>query len=135
MSATILPFKAPAASDYSGNVGLVVNLTAVASGEARATLLVATDDGTLSNMPLGVIVSAEKGNGGTLGVCVHGPCYAIAGAAITPGTDVPLMVDGAGRVIPATDGNMIVGRFVGKQVHAAGDLVHIFVQPGNLENT
>ena len=132
---TILPFKAPAASDYSGNVGLVVNLTAVASGEARATLLTATSDDDDANCPLGVIVSAEKGNGGTLGVCLLGPSYGYAGAAITPGTDVFLMVDGNSRLIPATDGNFYVGRYIGKQVAAAGDLIHIFLQPGNYEST
>lgn len=131
----LMTFRAPAASNYATSVGLVVNLTAVATGEARCTLLTGASDDTLSNAVLGVIVAADNANGGAVTVCVGGPCKAMAGAAITPGTDVLLMVDGNSKVIPATDGNMTVGRFLGKQVAASGDFVDIFVQPGNLENT
>lgn len=131
----IQTFRAPAASNYATSVGLVVNLTAVATGQARATLLTGASDDTLSNAVLGVIVAADNANGGAVSVCTSGPCRAMAGAAITPGTDVFLMVDGNSKVIPATDGNMTVGRFLGKQVAASGDFIEIFVQPGNLENT
>lgn len=136
MSESILQtFRAPAASNYATSVGLVVNLTAVATGDARCTLLTGTDDGTLSNLPLGVIVAADNANGGAVTVCTGGPCMAKAGAAITPGTDAFLMVDGSSRVIAATDGNCTVGRYLGKTVAAANDFVAVFVQPANLENT
>ncbi len=133
--AIIQTFRAPAASNYATSVGLVVNLTAVATGESRCTLLTGTDDGTLSNMPLGVIVWADNASGGAVGVCTFGPCKALAGAAITPGTDTYLMVDADSEVIAATDGNFYVGRNLSKRVVADNDWIDIFVQPGNLENT
>ena len=137
MSSIVLPFKAPAASNYATSVGKVVNLTAVASGVGRCTLLTDTDDGTLSNLPLGVIVGADNENGGTVAVCVFGVCKMLAGGTITPGTDT-LVMAGAGSVgFKATDGNFTIGRLLHKQVVAVGGVFGIFGNPGisSLETT
>lgn len=133
----VLPFKAPAASNYSSDVGKVVNLTAVASGEARCTLLTGTDDGTLSNLPLGVIVGADNENGGTVSVCVFGVCKMIAGETITPGTDTLIMAGAGSLGFKATDGNFTIGRLLHKQVVAVNELFDLFVNPGisSLETT
>lgn len=128
-------FAAPTASNYASSVGKVVNLTAVATGEARCTLLTSRDDGTASDIPLGIILSSDNQNGGSTTVCVGGLCYGLAGEAITPGTDVQLMTGASSLLYVATDGNFIVGRYMGKFVAAAGDLIPVYVQPGNLENT
>lgn len=132
----ILPFKAPAASNYSSDVGKIVSLTAVASGEARCTLLTANDDGTLGDLPLGVIVSADNENGGTVAVCVFGVCKVIAGEAITPGTDTLLMAGAGSLAFKGADGKLILGRTLHKQVCAANDLIDVLVAPfSNFENT
>lgn len=135
MDSIILPFKAPAASNYSTSVGKVVSLTAVASGEARCTLLTATSDDTLANLPLGVIVAADNANGGTVSVCVFGRCQALAAEALTPGTDTLLMTGVGSLVYKATDGNMVLGRLLHKQVAAANDWIEIFVNPDTYEAT
>ena len=138
MSSIVLPFKAPAASNYALDVGKVVSLTAVASGEARCTLLTGTDDGTLGNLPLGVIVGADNENGGTVSVCVFGVCKMIAGEGpITPGTDTLIMAGAGSLGFKATDGNFTIGRLLHKQVVAINELFDIFVNPGigSLETT
>lgn len=127
-SSFVATYAAPAASNYSAEVGKAVALTAVAAGagrtEARATLMAAA-----TACPLGIIVSGENYVGGVVSVCIGGPVYALAGAAITPGTNVWLSPDGTGRLIPSTEGDWAVGRFIGKQVQAAGDIIQVFVQP------
>lgn len=128
-------FAAPAASNYASSVGKVVNLTAVATGEARCTLLTGTDDGTASNLPLGIILASDNQNGGSTTVCTGGLCYGYAGEAITPGTNALLMAGASSLLYVATDGNFVVGRYMGKFVAAAGDLIPVYVQPGNFENT
>jgi hypothetical protein len=109
-------FLAPTASNYATQVGRAVGLTAVATGEARATLLAAATAPTL-----GIIVAAENTNGGAVTVAVQGIVPYLAGAAVTPGTDDYLMPDATGRLIPATEGNYACARSLDKQVLAAGD--------------
>lgn len=117
-------YAAPAAVNNTASIGKGVELTAVATGQARATLLAAA-----TSLPLGIIVQAENMIGGETSVCVGGVCRALAGAAITPGTDNLLMCDATGRLIPATEGSYYVGRLMSKQVAAAGDWIEVYVQP------
>ena len=128
-------FAAPAASNYSDKVGKVVNLTAVATGEARCTLLTGTDDGTESNLPLGIITASDNQNGGSTTVCVGGLCYGYAGGAITPGTNALVMTGASSLLYLATEGNFVVGRYMGKFVAVAGDLIPVYVEPKNYETT
>lgn len=132
----ILPFKAPTASNYALDVGKWVSLTAVASGEARCTLVTATDDGTLANLPLGVIVYAENENGGTVSVCVFGVCKALVGEELTPGTDTLLMVGAGSLTFKCADGNFIAARLLHKQVAVINSMADVFVAPvSNYEAT
>lgn len=136
MADNIVTARAPAASNYAASAGLAVAQTAVVAGEARVTLLAASDDGNQANTPFGFIVDADNVNGGAVSVARPGSrCKAFAGAAITPGTDSLLMIDATSRCIPVTDGNFVAAQYESKFVAAAGDIIDVLVLSQNFENT
>lgn len=132
MSSVFVTCRAPAASNYSANVGLVVNLTGAGQ---EATLATTTADTAAADLPYGIIVWAANEVGGAMTVCTHGPCKARAGDTITRGTHTLLMTAADSRLDPCTDGNFYVARYIGMNSAVDGDWIDVFVQPGNYENT
>ena len=123
---------APAASDYTGKEGCIVNRAAVASGTSRVALASAE-----SAQSFGVIEYVGYGSlGQELRVCDGGKSFVLLGDGWTIGTTDPaFMSDANGAAIPATAGSRYVGRLELNELAniAAGNRVACIVAPAELE--
>lgn len=119
----ILTRRAPAAANYSGNVGLVVMENGATAGEcilAGAATSAVTGAALIAagNRPLGVIISAENALGGA--VTIAGPgefAYALFTGVIAKEAGDQLMSDANSQCVLAAvaGGNTVVhsiGRYV-----------------------
>lgn len=123
---------APAASDYRGKEGCIVNIAAKAGGLPRVALATGA-----SAQSFGVIEEVMFGAvGQQLRVADAGTSFVLLGDGWTAGTTDPaFMSDANGAAVPATAGSRIVGRLCLDEITnlAAGNRAKCIVAPGELE--
>lgn len=129
----------PNETDWAGRV-LIDAAVAGTGPDSQGRVALATAS---SSNPIGICVGVDAAAGGAVTVALDGErTIAKAGATITMVTHTFLMVEATGgtaattgRLIPATDGNYHVARFIGQQTAAADDLIEVVVDCGYLETT
>lgn len=124
---------APAASDFTGDEGLIVVRTAPAAGLPRVALATAA-----SAQAFGIIEYVGFGAlGQELRICDFGKSFVVLGAGwgAPAATEAAFMSDANGAAIPATAGSRVVGRLTFNELTslAAGNRVECLVYPFELE--
>jgi hypothetical protein len=124
---------APAASDFTGDEGLIVVRTAPAAGLPRVALATAA-----SAQAFGIIEYVGFGAlGQELRICDFGKTFVVLGAGwgAPAATEAAFMSDANGAAIPATAGSRVVGRLTFNELTslAAGNRVECLVYPFELE--
>ncbi|RPJ60190.1 MAG: hypothetical protein EHM24_27370 [Acidobacteria bacterium] len=132
ISTSITAF-APAASDFTGDEGLIVVRTAPAAGLPRVALATAA-----SAQAFGIIEYVGFGAlGQELRICDFGKTFVVLGAGwgAPAATEAAFMSDANGAAIPATAGSRVVGRLTFNELTslAAGNRVECLVYPFELE--
>ena len=132
ISTSITAF-APAASDFTGDEGLIVVRTAPAAGLPRVALATAA-----SAQAFGIIEYVGFGAlGQELRICDFGKSFVVLGAGwgAPAATEAAFMSDANGAAIPATAGSRVVGRLTFNELTslAAGNRVECLVYPFELE--